>query len=118
MICKKYDSSTIYSTNFINFRDKAVLTLCGPCSFFLGGGGPVPSLNPRKKLEVFVFHTLERGESSGIQITETVSFDHCPVMDHETIPSSLNQSYALVSSYIQEDAIVNQNLEASLEGFA
>lgn len=57
-------------------------------------------------------------QSSGIQITETVSFDHCPVMDHETIPSSLNQSYALVSSSIQEDAIVNQNLEASLEGFA
>lgn len=54
-------------------------------------------------------------QSSGIQITETVSFDHCPVMDHETIPSSLNQSYALVSSSIQEDAIVNQNLEASLE---
>lgn len=57
-------------------------------------------------------------QSSGIQITETVSFDHCPVMVHETIPSSLNQSYALVSSSIQEDAIVNQNLEASLEGFA
>lgn len=50
-------------------------------------------------------------QSSGIQITETVSFDH------ETIPSNLNQSNALVSSSIQEDAIVNQNLEAPLEGF-
>lgn len=57
-------------------------------------------------------------QPSGIQITETVSFDHCPVMDHETIPSSLNQSNALVNSSIQEDAIVNQNLEAPLEGFA
>lgn len=55
---------------------------------------------------------------SAFQVTETVSIDYCPVIDHETIPSNLNQSNVHVNSSIQEDTIVNQNLEAPLEGFA
>lgn len=59
------------------FATGPILTLCGPSSFFLGGGGPVPSLNPRKKLEVFVFHTLEREDFDANPILKNKAYFLC-----------------------------------------